>query len=146
ELAHAARAHAELRADCLERGALAVAGEAEAKLEDPPLVRGQLGEGAANRVPAERLRGLLGRIGGGRIHEQVAQLTLLAGAHGPVQGNRRLGGVERLLHVLKGEAGSPCNLLPRRLAAQLSAKHARRARASPAPLVDMRAPAVRPPL
>ena len=96
ELAHPLAGELEHTADLLERQAL-LAVEAEPELENAALALGQAREGGADALALERLVGLLDRVGGGAVGEQVAELAVTVGADGLVQRNRRLDGVERLL-------------------------------------------------
>src|SRR5207237_7526117 len=116
ELADALAREAELLADRLERGRLAV--EAVAELEDPPLPVRELRDCLPDDVVPVRVRRLLGRVGRGRVAEEVAQLTVLARADRLVQRDRRVGGVERLVDVLERQARRLRQLLPRRLAGE----------------------------
>src|SRR5579875_503975 len=68
ELADTLARQPELLADRLERRRLRV--EAEAQLDDPPLPLGQVGDRPLDALPAHRLDGLLGGIGGRLVGEQ----------------------------------------------------------------------------
>src|SRR3954463_1957888 len=74
--------------------------EAEPQLEDPPLALGQRVERLANALPAKRLLGLLERVRGLAVGEEVAELALVVGADGLVERDRRLCGAEGLVDVL----------------------------------------------
>src|SRR6188472_102864 len=117
ELAHPLAGELEHAADLLERQAL-LAVEAEPELEYAPLALGQAREGGADALALERLVGLLDRVGGGAVGEQVAELAVTVRADGLVQRNRRLDGVERLLHMVQLEARRLRELLDRRLPAE----------------------------
>src|SRR5262245_48547699 len=126
ELADALACQVELVADRLKRPRLAL--EAEAKLEDPALTLRKRVQSTANALPAERLLGLVERIGGLAVGEQVAQLALVVRADRLVQRDGGLGGAERLVDVLDRQAGGLRQLVLRRLATQLDLEPARRAR------------------
>src|SRR3954471_9922202 len=98
QLPHPLAGQIELVPDRLERPRLAL--EAEPQLEDPPLALGQRVERLANALPAKRLLGLLERVRGLAVGEEVAELALVVGADGLVERNRRLRGAERLVDVL----------------------------------------------
>src|SRR5690349_22024844 len=101
ELAHALARQAELLADRLERRGLAA--EAEPKLDDPPLPLGQVGDRTLDALAAHRVDGLLGRIRGRLVGEEVAELGVALGAEALVQRDR-VDRVERLDDVLPLEA------------------------------------------
>src|SRR4051794_12336972 len=126
ELADALARQVELVADRLERPRLAL--EAEPQLEDAPLALGERVERPANVLAAERLLGLVERIGGLAVGEQVAELSLVVRADRLVQRDRRGGSRERLLDVLDREPGGLGQLFLRRLAAELDLEPARRPR------------------
>src|SRR5262245_61068252 len=109
--------------DRFERPRLAL--EPEARLEDAPLALRERVECAADALPAERLLGLVERVRGLAVREQVAELTLVVRSDGLVQGHRRVGGAERLVDVLEREASGLCELLLRRLASELDLEPAR---------------------
>ena len=90
ELAHALARETELGADRLERPRVAL--EAEAKLEDAPLALGQRVERLADALLAQRLLGLLERIRGLAVGEEIAELALVVGADALVQRDGRLRG------------------------------------------------------
>ena len=75
--------------------------EAEPQLEDPTLALGQVGDGLPHGATAERVGRLLLGIARGRIAEEIAELAVLIGAEGLIQGDRCLGRVEGLVDVLK---------------------------------------------
>src|SRR6188508_3024082 len=75
ELANPFARQVELVADRLQRPRLAL--EAEAELEDPPLALGQRIQRLADALAAQRLLGLVERVGGLAVGEQVAELTLV---------------------------------------------------------------------
>src|ERR671935_235230 len=135
ELADALPRQVELVPDRLERPRLAL--EAEPKLEDPPLPLRKGVERPPHALPAERLLGLVERVGGLAVGEEVAELALVVGPDGLVQRDGRLGGAERLVDVLNRQAGRLRELGLRRLAAQLDLEPARRARELLLPLDDM---------
>src|SRR5207247_5390332 len=112
-------------ADRLERPRLAL--EAEAELEDAALPLGQRVERAADALAAERLLGLVERIRGLAVGEEVAELALVVRADGLIQRDRRLSGAERLVDVLDRQSGRLRELLARGLAAELDLEPARRA-------------------
>src|SRR5215218_7174522 len=114
ELPHAFARQVELVADRLERPGLAL--EAEAQLQNPPLALGQRVERPPHALAAERLLGLLERVGRLAVGEQVAELALVVRADGLVQGNGGLRRAERLVDVLDRKARSLGELLLRRLA------------------------------
>src|SRR6266566_1409478 len=115
----------ELVTDRLQRPRLAL--EAEAKLEDPALPLGQSVERAADSLLAQRLLGLVERIGGLAVGEEIAELALVVRADRLVQRDRRLGGAQRLVDVLQRQPRRLGELLLRRLASQLDLEPARRA-------------------
>src|SRR6188472_4643894 len=117
ELSDALARQLEHAADLLERQAL-LAVEAEPELEYAPLALGQAREGGADALALERLVGLLDRVGGGAVGEQVTEFAVTVRADGLVQRNRRLDGVERLLHMVQLEARRLRKLLDRRLPAE----------------------------
>src|SRR5207249_1772188 len=117
ELADPLSRQVELVADRLERPGLAL--EAEAQLEDPPLALRKRLERTPHALAAERLLGLVERIGGLAVGEQVAELALVVGADRLVQRDGRLGGAERLLDMLDRQARRLGELLARGFAAQL---------------------------
>ena len=122
-------------ADRLERPRLAL--EPEAQLEDPPLALGQRVERLADALAAERLLGLVERVGGLAVGEEVAELALVVRADRLVQRDGRVRGAERLVDVLDRQAGGLGQLLLRRLAAELDLEPARRARQLLLPLDDV---------
>src|SRR5439155_272501 len=101
ELPNTLAVEAERLADRLERLALAV--EAETKLQDPPLALRQLRQHLANGLSLERLCGFLRRILSGRIAEEVAELSVVGRADRLVQRRRRLRDGECLGRVAKPE-------------------------------------------
>src|SRR4051794_39452063 len=123
ELPDALARQVELMADRLERPRLAV--EAEAQLEDAafPLRKGV--ESAPHALAAERLLGLLERVGGLAVCEEISELALVVGTNRLVERDRRLGCPERLVDVLNREAGGLGELLLRRLASELHLEPAR---------------------
>src|SRR5215212_3621704 len=126
ELADALARQVELVADRLERPRLAL--EPEPQLEDPPLALGERVECLADVLAAQRLLGLVERVDGVAVGEQVAQLALVVGADRLVQrhGGRR--GGERLVDVLDRQARRLRELVLRRLAPELDLEAARSAR------------------
>src|SRR5207253_3180431 len=100
---------AELLADRLERGRLAV--EAEAKLEQLPLARRQAANSLADRLPTHRVTRNFGGIGRARVGEEIAELAAVVVADGLVQRNRRLDGPQRLLDVTQLQTGCRGQLL-----------------------------------
>src|SRR5260370_11277404 len=78
ELTDALPRQVELVPDRLERPRLAL--EAEPQLQDAPLTLGERIECTPHALAAERLLGLLERIGGLAVGEQVAELALLVRA------------------------------------------------------------------
>src|SRR5581483_9518892 len=135
ELAHALTRQVELVPDRLERPRLAL--EAETQLEDPPLPFRQRVERPPHALPPERLLGLVERIGGLAVGEQVAELALVVGADRLVQRHRRMCRTERLVDVLHREARRLGELVLRRLAAELDLEPARGARQLLLPLDDV---------
>ena len=117
ELADALARQVELVADRLERPRLAL--EPEAELEDAALPLGQRVERLADALPAQRLLGLVERVGRLAVGEQISELAFVVGADGLVQRDRRLRGAERLVDVLDRQAGRLGKLVLRRLASQL---------------------------
>src|SRR5437764_3316272 len=115
----------ELVADRLQRPRLAL--EAEAELEDPALPLGQRVERAADSLLAQRLLGLVERIGRFTVREEIAELALVVRADRLVQRDRRLGGAQRLVDVLERQARRVGELLLSRLAAELDLEPARSA-------------------
>src|ERR687885_705100 len=95
ELTDALARQVELVADRLERPRLAL--EAEPQLEDAPLALRQRVERLAHALAAERLLGLVERIRGLAVCEQIAELTLVVRADRLVQRDGRLRGAERLV-------------------------------------------------
>jgi hypothetical protein len=87
-------------ADRLERPGVPF--EAEAKLQDPPLPLGQRVERLANALLSEGLLGLVERIRGLAVGEEVSKLALVVCADALVQRDRSLGCAESLVDVLKG--------------------------------------------
>src|SRR5207245_544307 len=81
ELPNALAREVELVSDCLERPRLAL--EPEAQLEDAPLALGQSVERPPHALAAKRLLGLVERIRGFAVGEQIAQLALIVGAVEP---------------------------------------------------------------
>src|SRR5262249_9222838 len=108
----------ELVADCLERPRLAL--EAEAELQDPALPLGQRVERTANALLAQRLLGLVERIGGLSVGKQVAELALVVRPDRLVQRDRGLRGPERLVDVLQRQPGRLGQLCLGRLPTQLN--------------------------
>src|SRR5512134_1110833 len=104
-------------ADGLERPRLPF--ETEPQLEDPPLALRKRIECAPDALAPERLLGLVERVGGLAIGEEVAELALVVGADGLVERDRRVGSAERLVDVLNRQTGSLGELLLRRLATEL---------------------------
>src|SRR4029453_8782460 len=136
ELAHALPRDAQLLADRLERHR--VAADSEAQLDDPALPLRQRRDRLAHLASAQGVdRLLLGTVG---VHvvEEVAELSILLRADGPVQRDVRLDGVERLLYVHELELGLLGQLLARRLATELGLEPRLRARELDAPLVHVR--------
>src|SRR6266508_4357370 len=135
ELTNALARQIELVADRLERPRLAF--EAEAELEDAALPLGQGVQCAPNPLAPERLFGLVERVRGLAIGEEIAELALVVSPDGLVQRHGRLRGAERLVHVLNRQAGRLGELVLRRLAPKLDLEPARRARQLLLPLDDM---------
>src|SRR5436190_8241580 len=135
ELPNTLAVETERLADRLERLALAV--EAETKLQDPPLALRQPRQRLANGLSLERLRGFLRRILSGRIAEEVAELSVVGRADRLVQRRRRLRDGECLGHVAKLEPGRLRKLLRRRLVAELRLELVPSARDLHAALVDV---------
>src|ERR671911_668016 len=135
ELPDALARQVELVADRLERPGLAF--EPEAELEDPPLALGQRIQCAPDALLAQRLLGLVERIRGFAVGEQVAELALVVRADRLVQRDRRMSGSERLVDVLHRQAGRLRELLLRRLTAELDLEPARGARQLLLALDDM---------
>src|SRR4051812_24986039 len=104
ELADALARQPELLADRLERCGLAA--EAEPELDDPPLPLGQIGHRALNALAAYRVDGLLGRVRGRLVGEEIAELGVALGTEALVQRDR-VDRVERLDDMLSLEAGRP---------------------------------------
>src|SRR6266545_4102347 len=123
ELAHTLARETELVADRLERPRIAF--EAEAQLEDAPLALGKSVESPPHALLAQRLLGLVERVDGLAVGEEIAQLTLVIGAHGLVERDGRLRGSERLVDVLDREAGRLRKLVLCRLAPELDFEPAR---------------------
>src|SRR3954447_26601547 len=88
ELADALARQVELVADRLERPRLAL--EPEAELEDAPLALRERVERLPDPLLAQRLLGLVERVGGLAVGEQVAELALVVGADGLVERDRRV--------------------------------------------------------
>src|SRR5919202_1354203 len=101
--------------DRLERSRLAL--EAEAQLQNPPLPLRQRVERAPDALLAQRLLGLVERIRGLAVGEQVAELALVVRADRLVERDRRLRGAHCLVDVLDRQARRLGQLLLRRLAA-----------------------------
>jgi hypothetical protein len=117
DLAHTLPRDAELLADRFQRLRSVV--EAEAKLEHAPFPLGELRQGTPHLQPAQRVDGLVLRIRGERIAEEVAELALVLDADALVQRDRCLGRVEGLVDVLGRELRSLGQLLAGRLATEL---------------------------
>src|ERR687892_912520 len=98
ELAYPLAREVQLVADRLERPGLAL--EPEAELQDAPLALRERVERASDALPAERLLGLVERVGGLAVGEEVSELTLVVRADGLVERDRRVGGSECLVDVL----------------------------------------------
>src|SRR5215212_9360982 len=135
QLPHPLAGQVELVTDRLERPRLAF--EAEAQLEDPPLALGQRVERLAHALPAKRLLRLVERVDGLAVGEEIAELALVVGADGLVQGHGRLRGAERLVDVLERQARCLGELFLRRLAPELHLEPARGARQLLLPLDDV---------
>src|SRR6266705_6540863 len=90
ELPDALAGQVELVPDRLERPGLAL--EAEAQLEDAPFPLGEGVKGPTHTLAEERLLGLVERVGGLAVGEEVAELALVIRADRLVQGDRRLRG------------------------------------------------------
>ena len=103
ELADSLARQVELVPDRLERPGLAL--EAEAQLENAPLALRQRVERTPDTLLAQRLLGLVERIRGLAVGEEVAELALVVRAHGLVQRDGGVCGAERFLDVLQGQAG-----------------------------------------
>src|SRR3954469_24017587 len=99
ELAHPLARQVELVADRLERPRLALG--AEAQLEGPALAPGEGGECAADSLLAQRLLGLVERVGRLAVCEEISELALVVGPDGLVQRDRSLGCPERFVDVLE---------------------------------------------
>src|SRR5918996_1349439 len=117
ELAYPLAREVQLVADRLERPGLAL--EPEAELQDAPLALRERVERASDALPAERLLGLVERVGGLAVGEEVSELTLVVRADGLVERDRRVGGSECLVDVLDRKPGGLGQLLLRRLATEL---------------------------
>src|SRR6266508_169160 len=89
------------------------------------LARGKSVESPPHALLAQRLLGLVERVDGLAVGEEIAQLTLVIGAHGLVERDGRLRGSERLVDVLDREAGRLRKLLLRRLAPEFDLEPAR---------------------
>jgi hypothetical protein len=126
----------------LERPRLAL--EPEAELEDAPLALWKRVERTSDALPAERLLGLVERIRGLAVGEQVAELALVVRADRLVQRDRRVGSPECLVDVLERQAGCLGELLLRRLAAELDLEPSRGARELLLSLDDVHGHADRP--
>src|SRR4051794_12910599 len=135
ELADALPRQVELVPDRLEGPRLAL--EAEPQLEDPPLPLREGVERTPHALAAERLLGLLERIGGLAVGEEIAELALVVRAHRLVQRDGGVGGAEGLVDVLHGQSGRLGELLLRRLSAELHLEPARRARKLLLPFHDV---------
>src|SRR5919201_1334459 len=135
ELPDALARQVELVADRLERPRLAL--EAEPQLEDPPLALRECVERAPDALPAERLLGLVERVGGLPVGEQVAELALIVRADGLIQRHRSLRATERLVDVLDRQPRRLRELGLRRLASELDLEPARSARQLLLPLDDV---------
>jgi hypothetical protein len=133
ELADALTRQVELVADRLERPRLSL--EPEAELEDPPLALGQGVEGPPRALAAKRLLGLVERVSGLAVGEEVAELAFVVGSDGLVQRDGRLGRAEGLVDVLDREAGGFGKLFLRRLAGELDLEPAGGA-TEPLPALD----------
>src|SRR6266516_678180 len=142
ELSNALAGEVELVPDRLERPGLAL--EAEAQLEDAPFPLGEGVKGPTHTLAEERLLGLVERVGGLAVGEEVAELALVIRADRLVQGDRRLRGAERLVDVLDRQAGRLGKLFLRRLAAELDFEPARGTAERLLPLDDVGREADRP--
>src|SRR5207302_4127514 len=107
----------ELVPDRLERPGLAL--ETEAKLEDSPLALGERIERAPYALSAERLLGLVERIGRLAVGKEVAELALVVGAHRLVERDGRVRRAERLVDVLHRKTGCLGQLVLRRFTPEL---------------------------
>ena len=104
-------------ADRLERPRLAL--EAEPQLEDPPFALGQRVERLADVLAAEGLLGLVERVGGLAVGEEIAELALVVRTDRLVERDGRGRRGERLVDVLDRQAGRLRELVLRRLATKL---------------------------
>src|SRR5262249_3848203 len=110
--------------------------EAEAELDDPPLPLREILDRTLDALAAHRVHGLLCRIGGGLVREQVAELGVAVGAEALVQRDR-VDRVESLDDVLDLEARGLGELVDRRLAAELRLQLGRGAVQLDPALLDM---------
>src|SRR6185436_20942901 len=109
----------------------------EPELEDAPLALGERVERLADALLAQRLLGLVERVGRLAVGEEVAELALVVRTDRLVQRDRRVRGAERLVDVLHRQAGRLRELLLRRLAPELDLEPSRRARQLLLALDDM---------
>src|SRR5829696_2138053 len=142
ELANPLTGDPELPADRLECHLLAV--EAEPELEDATLPLRQALHRLPHLLAPHRVAGLLGRVIGGRVGEQVAELAVALAADRLIERGRHLGDVERLLDVLELQARRVSELLRRRSPLQLELQALARPPELDPPLVDVRRDADRP--
>ena len=117
DLAHALARQSELLADRLERPLLAR--EAEAELEHAAVRLLESLDCAPYLEPLQRLVGLVGRVDGAAVGEQVAELAVAVRADGLVQRDRSVRRRECLLDVRLLEARLLRELLDRRLTLEL---------------------------
>ena len=81
--------------------------ETEPQLEHSTLTLGQLLERILHELAAQCVTGLLGRIHGALVGEQIAELAVAVGADRLVQRDGCLDRAESLLDVAPGRAPSP---------------------------------------
>src|SRR4051794_26500429 len=118
DLADPLARHVERPADLLQRPR-ALAGQAEAHLDDLALALRQRGKGTAHVVAAQVLGGQLeGRLGG-VVLDEVAQLGLLLVADRLLQRHGLLRHAQDVAHLARRALELACDLLGRGLAAEL---------------------------
>src|SRR5207244_94268 len=113
QLADALSGDPELAPDLLQGRGLCV--ETEAQLEDPRFALGQVRYSPPYRQPPQRLGSLCGRVQRLRVGEQVTELAVVLRPDRPVERDRSLRHVERLVDVPQREARLGGQLLTRRL-------------------------------
>src|SRR5213076_170381 len=102
--------------------------EPEPELEDAPLALRERVERLSDALAAQRLLGLLERVGSLAVGEEIAELALVVRADRLIQRDGRMRGAQCLVDVLHRQTGRLGELFLRGLAAELELEPARRAR------------------